>query len=444
MPKTVLFVTYGGGHAQMVTPVIRELEGRSDIRVEAIALTTAGPIFKRERIPYKGFKHFIRPDDRDAIRWGKKLAGTHHNPEGGIEEDESIAYLGLSYWDLVVRFGKAEAARLWETRERHAFLPLTVMERIIGQIKPDLVVTTNSPRSECAAIQVAKGRRIPTLSMVDLFGLGHFYPLEADYITVLCNRVIENLEQETHRPRASYLITGNPAFDHALDYDGPIDYAWRRQHFPKVPEVAKTLLWIDIPAHRNLQKNEILLRDDHEVVRDLNTLATAAQRNDCMLLVRPHPSQRRGLYHEWLKTAPQHVMYAGDVPLYPLLNAVDLVCTYTSTVSIEALLMRRRVVQLKYLPGKSGLPLDEWKMAWIAKSPDEVSECIHDALTDDAEWERMKGRIEEMLPQEKAAPKIAAHIERILGCGQQTIAYTASQRPLAPNSSPNHLITLNF
>ncbi len=250
MNKTVLFVTYGGGHAAMVVPVIRELQQYPDICTEALVLTLGGPYFQRQGLPYRGFKDFIVPEDKEAIAWGEKLAVMHHQAETGIEEKESIAYLGLSYWDLVMREGVAEAARLWGEKKRNAFFPLSVLERVIDKIKPDMVVTTNSPRAEYAAQVIANKRRIPTMSMFDLFGLNADYQIQADYLTVISPLVIENLRKDTGlRDGQKFLITGNPAFDQVLDYRGPINHDWRKQHFPTLPEGARILLWLDSGAY---------------------------------------------------------------------------------------------------------------------------------------------------------------------------------------------------
>lgn len=124
MCKTVLFVTYGGGHAQMVIPVMRELHTHSDIRAEALALTLAGPAFRRSGIPYKGFRDFIATGDEAAAAHGKRLAALHHNPQTGIEEQESIAYLGLSYWDLVRALDKTRRRVYSQSRVATPFFRL--------------------------------------------------------------------------------------------------------------------------------------------------------------------------------------------------------------------------------------------------------------------------------------------------------------------------------
>lgn len=399
----------------MIVPVLRALKAYGHIKTQTLALTTGGVIFSQEQLPYKGYKDFLRPEDAQALQWGQKLAAIHYSPESGIDEAESVAYFGLSYYDLIVRHGEEEAAKLFAEKGRHAFLQLTVMERVLDEIRPDMVVTTNSPRSEQAAIEVARKRGITTLSMVDLFGVGHFYPLEADYITVLSERVIEYLEAEKSRPTTTYLITGNPAFDTAFDYRGPMDYNWRHEHFPLLADHNKVVLWIDAPAYWKLDENIIHWRTAEEIQADFSNLAQAAKENDAYLLIRPHPSQPRALFDEWMaKNAPAHVFFAGHVPLYPLLNIVDVVAAYTSTVMVEALLMQRDVLQLQYHSGKSDMPLYEWGLTLQVSSPEALSGRLSEALQDDGQASLRKTRANSFLPQEKAGPKVARYIYEIL------------------------------
>ena len=421
MRKKLLCVTYGGGHARMVIPVIRALADCAEIDIVTLALTGAGPIFKSENLPFLGFKDFLTSKDSEALVWGKKLAAIHHSPESGIAEEESIAYLGLSYWDLVVRHGEVEAARLWVDKGRHAFFPLSIMERVIEKVKPDMVLVTNSPRAEEAAVEVAKRCGVATMAMVDLFGLKHFHTIIADFITVLCPLSIDNMRAEgVDKPDDAFLVTGNPAFDLAFDYRGPIDYDYRRKYFPTLSPQSPWLLWIDTPAYWMLENsvfhnNELHVRTDTEIIRDLDDLSHAAKVNGAYLLVRPHPSQSRALYDQWFKDKPQaHVAYAGGFPLYPLLKSVDVVSSYNSTVAVEALLMERRVLKLKYHLGESDTPLGRWKLAWRVEHPDDLPTKLDAALHDEEEWKRMQERITAFFPQEKAAPKVAEHIKRIV------------------------------
>ena len=140
-----------------------------------------------------------------------------------MSREDSVAYLGLNYKDLVLQHGEAKAAELFALRGRQCFLPLHAMARIFDRLRPDFVVTSNSPRAEAAALAVANERGIPSLAMTDLFtGLGG-YVLQAGSITFL-NQIAQEmfLADGLVDPGISeFHVTGNPAFDKilALPYD---------------------------------------------------------------------------------------------------------------------------------------------------------------------------------------------------------------------------------
>lgn len=401
----------------MVAPLVRALSGRADLSLQTVALTTGGAYFTRQQLPFKGFKDYLRASDEEALVWGERLASTMHTDASGIAREESVAYLGLSYQDLVTRHGAEKAAQLWAEKKRHAFLPISVMERIFDEEQPDIVVTTNSPRSEHAAVLVANARGIPSLSMIDLFGFKDFHVLEAQYLCVLNEIAKANVIKEgtaTTVPDHIF-VTGNPAFDLAFDYRGPKDTAWRDTHFPAVARYSKAVLWADMPGYfLPGRKSELYLRSQAEIEFDLGVILQASIDNRCALMIRPHPSQDIDFFRAWCARSPEHVFFAGDVPLYPLINSIDALVVYNSTVAIETLLTGRRVVQLKYKPGASDVPLAEWGLAWLADQPDAVSGQLHSALYDDAEWDKTAERIAAMIPQQKAAPRVAEQILKIL------------------------------
>jgi len=427
--KTVLFVTYGGGHARMVIPVLWALAGIAGIRTVTLALTSAGPLFDSAGLPYFGYKDLLTAEDTVASDWGNLLATKHHRPEIGIAKEESIAYLGLSYWDMIQRHGDAEAARLFQEHGRQAFYPLSIMERVMDKFTPDMVVTTNSPRSEQAAVTVAKGRGIPTLSMFDILGTYSVIPLEADYITVLSEPVISNIQAyQGVKPNQTFLVTGNPAFDSIFDERGPIDYSWRRQYLPGMPEQAKALLWIDAAGHHSADPTDAHgykthLHSDKEIGTNLDQLARAARYSGACLLIRPHPSQPAAVFHEWIRKAGyDHVFFAGDLPMHPLLRAVNAVAIYYSTVGCEAVLMQRPVLQLNYYDANALLPLGEWGLARLVEQPQDLPDALRETLNDTRMTEHLLSRATELFPQERAAPKIAGHIKQILFHGRAAVA----------------------
>lgn len=413
--KTVLCVTYGGGHARMVIPVVKALHAIG-IDTVCLALTSAASIFESEGLAYIGYKDLLTKHDGEALRWGKKLAAIHHNPASGIDEDESIAYLGLSYYDTVLRFGEEEAAARMQRMGRRAFNPVAIMQRAIHTYKPDMVLATNSPRSETAIIEAARLENIPSMSMVDLVGTYSGNPMQADYITVLAHDFIDAMKAHYgEKPHQQFLVTGNPAFDPIFDARGPIDRAWRAQHLPSLPADAKALLWIDTPVHYNVETRSPIARDARAITADLDQLAAATAACGAHLLVRPHPSQTAQIFIDWINaTNHPHVSYVASLPLHPLLRASDAVANYYSTVACEAALMQRPVLQLNYFDGNKLLPLGDWGIADMIQTAAELSDAVQRVLFDSATINRLLARANTFFVQEKAAPKIAAHIRNIL------------------------------
>ena len=57
MPK-ILFVTYGGGHVNMVIPVVKEVE-KEGFTFTVLGLTTAGKSLEDAGLRYKTFKDYV-------------------------------------------------------------------------------------------------------------------------------------------------------------------------------------------------------------------------------------------------------------------------------------------------------------------------------------------------------------------------------------------------
>ena len=134
------------------------------------------------------------------------------------------------------------------------------------------------------------------------------------------------------------------------------------------------------------------------------------------MLVRMHPSQNGQLHRTWLETAPDHVHMANDVPLYPLLNAVDVVASYSSTVLVESALMEKPLVQLRYFPEDNLVPLAECGMAWPVNKPEKLAGVLEKALGDKKEWQAIKLTTQSLMPSQKAAPMVAETIRKLLKC----------------------------
>lgn len=355
--KTVLFACYGSGHVRMVLPVARALHESGRARVQVLALTTAAAVVREAGLPLLQFKDFVEPADATALAQGEVLAAQLAEV---VDREETVAYLGLSWADLQAEVGAEEAARRYARDGRQAFLPRRTLERILRRVQPDLVVATNSPRAERAAIEAARGFGIPAACIVDLFAVDEVrwigQPAYADRVCVLNGHVRDFLLQHGRRPE-EVVVTGNPAFD-AL-------------HAPAVREEGarlrarqgwagrRVLLW---PAQVEPASHPFsgVPGDPQLPDRTLQALIDwTLARPDAVLCVRP----RAGQALPALPADPRLLLTGQDWPLPPLLHAVDLVVTLTSTVGLEGHLCGARLVQVLGSVFDEAMPLARFGIA---------------------------------------------------------------------------------
>lgn len=364
--KKILIVTYGGGHVRMIEPVIAELKKDKSIKVEVIALTTAGMFLDSVGIINKGFRHFIFEHDKDAIYWGEKLLLESNLHNKNVCDAETVAYLGLSYVDLIYQIGEKAAHDEYLANGRQAFLPIRTMKRIVSEIAPDVILTTNSPRAEHAAIIVGKEYGISTVSMEDLFGLFHYKPLIADYITVMSKLVITNLKKK-YSPAKKYYITGNPAFDvfFKLATDR-LKGKKKYKYFNSCYDDKKTVLWLEQSRYVcQLQGNlSFHSRTEQEVCIDLNSLYEATLKENVYVLLRHHPSESGEVMRRWYESVkPAHMFIDEHRDLYEILGLVDVVIGFTSTVLLQAVISGCKVIQMKDFGENTDMPLSANNLA---------------------------------------------------------------------------------
>lgn len=355
--KKVLFVCYGSGHVKMVVPVARALLERGLAQVQVLGLTTAADVVREACLPLLQVKDFIRPGDERARAHGRRLCAAMGQV---ADPDETAAYLGLSYAELEDEVGPDEAARRYARDGRQAFLPLKLLERIVDQVRPDLVFATNSPRAERAAMAAARTRGLPAVCLVDLFAVDEVrwigQPGYADAVCVLNDEVRRFLVEAGRRPH-EIRVTGNPAFDRLND---PAQVAagaalrlregWQNHRVVLWPEQAE-------PAFHPFdgRAGDPALPDRaRQALLDWVTCHP-----DAVLCVRP----RAGDPPPPLPDSPQVRLTGQDWPLAPLLHAVDAVVTLTSTVGLEGHLAGARLVQVQGSVFDEAMPLGRFGIA---------------------------------------------------------------------------------
>ncbi len=356
--KKVLFVTYGSGHVRMVVPVAKALAATGLAQPLVLALTTAAPVVRAAGLELLQFKNFLTDVDEAAIAHGQRLMRDMAGPVA--DPEETAAYLGLSYQELVLDVGPELAARRYQRDGRQAFLPWRTLQRIVAQIAPSLVVATSSPRAERAAIMAAVSLGFPSVCLVDLFCLDEVSwvgkPAYADKVCVL-NESVRDFLLSAGRTDAHVAVTGNPAFDDLAD---PVhiaegarlrqSYNWGDKH---------VLLWPTQvePAYHpfNGTPGDVDLPD--RALR--RVMDWVLSREDCVLCIRP----RAGLAPLVLPDDPRIVVTGQDIGLPILLQAIDMVVTLNSTVGLEGHLAGTRLVQILGSVFDKAMPLKQYGVA---------------------------------------------------------------------------------
>lgn len=344
--RRILFVTYGGGHVNALLPVILQLKRtRPDLDIHVLGLTTAAAILTSAGLPVLGFKDVLEAGDSLALVHGRRLAAGA--PPGQVDPEESVAYLGLSYADLVAKLGESGARAAYEEKGRMAFLPTTALERIFDKVKPDLVVATNSPRAERAAIVVARRRGVPAICLGDLW-LG--FELEwigapdyADRVLVLNDFVRQRVIGAGRDPDI-VRVTGNPAFDRLVE---PRWIERGRQIRDELGAASRQIvLWM---SHAMPWAPEI-----HRGIA--RTLVEAASRHpEWFLVVRAHPSEPP----LGLELPPNAgISDARTEPAAAALHACDVGVTMMSTMGLEAVLLGVPMVTTAIVPERKPTYID--------------------------------------------------------------------------------------
>jgi hypothetical protein len=287
----------------------------------------------------------VRPGDEAALRKGEELVAQLHVQ--AADREESVAYLGLSYADMEQRLGAQEAARQYSLYGRQAFLPLGVLERVIERVRPSLVVATNSPRAEQAALASARAAGVPSVCVVDLLGIGERQLLaQPGYADALCvlNESVRHAFIEAGRPANAVHATGNPAFDSihdeamkALGAKLRSDAGWDGLHvclYASSPEPSRS------PGIEG--------EGDPMFPRRIETaLVEAVEKNPQLALwVRRHPSEAppdeiAALRHPRIRVSGR------DMPLHAAIQACDEATVTVSTVGVEANIAGKAVTQVR-------------------------------------------------------------------------------------------------
>lgn len=373
MPRLkALCLSYGAGHIAMLLPVVQALRRQaSGLDLTLLALTGARAAAVAAGEQPLGFADFVQLSDPAFVaEWGERLAPGNASP--AVERVETLAYLGVNFRDLVEQHGMARAQAIYARQGRAGFYPVHFFRRLIAALRPDVLVTTNSPRSEQAAIAAAVALGVPTLSMLDLFALrGDPYldrAIHADRITVLCEATRANLLAAGVAPQR-IVVTGNPAFDECA---GPgAAAAGREWRAAQGWQGLRVALWAG-QCEPDGAPAPWAATGLGQIVQE-QLLRWVGANPGVGLILRYHPN-------EWQRFAPPppqprvHWSRPDREALLPVLAAADAVIVQMSTTGLQAVVAGKRVICLRFSPlvQASGMDLSRLGLALGADSPQEL------------------------------------------------------------------------
>lgn len=345
--KKILFLSYGGGHANLVRLVYNYLQQMDKYELKVISLTLADKIFDRHNVPYVGISHYLNLfEDKDTIiEYGKMLAEKAYNPLSGMKYDECVAYLGLGFRDLVLDNGYDKALELFEKYERKAACPEHAMKVILAAEQADLLVLTAGVRFEKAAGLVANKIDLPILHIQDNPEYIHvpyncFWAVMNGYLK---QRVIESKLM----PEEKIFVTGQPVFADIFNIK------------KDVLEQISTDLKIN-----NYQKMIIFLEqnsDNMEVIEE-KLIEIAHLTPKCLYVFKLHPNQDE----KKIKSNPENIRIIKNIDVKYLLHLADLAITKNSTSGLEASFLGKNLITVA-LSAKDD---------WFSKFG--ITYCIHD------------------------------------------------------------------
>lgn len=360
-----LLLSYGGGHANIMIALARELAQR-EVGFDLIGLTTGYRAFERAGLaPHDVTALLDAAEDARALASVLPFLPAQAHPD--ITQAQTHAYFALGFADLASRFGEAEALRLVGAEGRKAFEPKSAFARYFSRRRPSVLVTTTSPRFELAAIRAARECGITSLAVGDHFLVGETASItsgyHADHLVVLADAVAERLRAR-HRPLPKLHVLGNPAFDVLAPC---LEDAVRREALrERLGLTGKFAIFWPLGGAPYSGSGERLLPAE-EVAQLLEMITREA--STMRYLLRSHPN-----WPVEADLALQHGQWSpADLSPEDCLLASDLVVAESTTLGLQALLRGIPVIAFGHAD-LTQYPHFGW--ASLARTPAELAALV--------------------------------------------------------------------
>ena len=400
--KKIMMVCYGGGHVQIIKELYKKFLDVKEIEVTILSLTTSSKILEQEKIPFNTILDYYNENtDKEIYNLGKEFC-INNNIDTFIGEMETFLYHGYALYELIEKYGKKVVEEGFKKLGRKIFLPVLFMEKILKQEKPNILITTNSPRYERASLIAAKKMGIKNLTIEDLFGVKDgavssemanyfndeiYEDIYGEYLCVISEESKRNLEKNKTN---KIFVTGNPSFDKTLRL-----FLEQKQNQMKKVTQRKTMCFLS----QNLPDKFIVLDKIIEI----------SHKKKYDLIIKIHPNEKKEDYLNRLGEKLEGV-FIEDSNLYENILKSDIVITIDSTSSLEAIILDKPVIgrKNKFIPFKNmGIGLEYENIG-------EIEELVDKIVYDKKIIEELKTARDAFRPENFAADSIKNIVEKIL------------------------------
>jgi hypothetical protein len=369
--KKILLVSYGGAHYKIMSLLYKSLIQKFNPKqLIFLALTSAQKSCEEDEIKYKKLGNYDHLFDKKLInKIGNNLIS---KKEITLDFNESILYHGLSFFDLSNSFGSKKAYDLYAEHGRSAFMPIKTMESIIQYEAVDQVVSTDSPRFEQASLTAANNLNVKSICVPTLFGnreiadrlyqktKSDIYRPNYDFAYVAHNKTKTNiLKAEKKRKLDSIIVTGSPIFDDVI------------KQYTKNKKIK-----LNIDFSRYKIKFFYATQDYGNSISMLQEVLVPYFLNnkDKILIVKPHPGEdplKYGFLNKYKNIEVILNENANNIS-----DISDIIIVEDSTVGLEGILMKKKVLSISLDPLKRN-NFRDFNLCDVVKSHYELKEYLN-------------------------------------------------------------------
>jgi len=282
-------------------------------------------------------------------------------------------------------------------------LYIELMKRAVRVEKPDLILISQEFTGQgMAAVIASKLEKVPTIAfqhgIITPMHSGYFHlpgeisdkitpdhTLVADKTSVYGLYTRDVLVDSCGYPADAVVVTGQMRYDPLEHADRVFNRERTLKRFGFSPE-KKTVLLIT----ESYSRSHLFLRVVASALKNIPSVQA---------VIKPHPND---VHYEWHRTILENEGYAAAVAepssdTFELLFACDVMMTVTSTVAIEAMLMKKFVIVINLLGARDPTPYVEGGGAIGVYKENDVEPTIKNVLFDEKIQKEFEAKRERFL-----------------------------------------------